>query len=106
MMTALIILGSIFAYILIGGLVAKASLPALWRRARGHWDGSYFRDENWARGDVVTAAVCRALFWPVMGLYEILARSIDRSNPFEMERRLKQQEARIRELEHELGVGR
>lgn len=104
MITLLVVLGSIAAYLLIGALVARVSMPALWARALKEHSNSSAGYTDWARGAVVTGVVVRWCFWPFMGPYELLARRIDAADPRELERRNKEQARRIEELERELGV--
>lgn len=99
MLTLVIVLASIAAYLFIGSKVAMGAVPQLWVRARKNWS-----TEHYVREAVVAGVVARWLCWPVMCAYELLARSIDARDPKEAERRKREMEARIAELERELGL--
>ena len=53
---------------------------------------------------VVDAAVARWLLWPLMGIWEFIARAADDTDPRAHARRIAEQNDRIRELERELGM--
>lgn len=100
-----LMIGIILLYLLIGGVTAARSIPALWaREERLHDRDSYYFGEC-SRSIVVIGVIARALAWPVMGPYELLARQIDAQDPREVERRQREMKDRIAELERELGIG-
>lgn len=93
-----IVLGSLAAYVVIGGWIARRDLPAAIAAARRHW-----RYDDTVRDSAAWRFALVWALWPV-AVPVILAGTairaeVERSDPVRLQRR-------INELERELGVHR
>ncbi len=104
MITLIITLASIIAYLTAGYRAALRNLPRAWAGARKQW-GSWN-----AEASVKGRTICMFLFWffyiPGRAIGDWFNRVITDADPEVAARKMKEQQARIRELERELGMRR
>jgi hypothetical protein len=92
------------AYLMLGGVLAVRALPRAWRRARQiwHFDGS-------TRDSVKAQTLVMVFAWPLLLLVRAISDTVDQvideADPKVLAGKLRDREARIRELERELGIG-
>jgi hypothetical protein len=108
------IVGGILAWLATGTTLAKLSAPKFWAKANMKYGdgtgGGYYPSERPARirRSVREQSEVMVIFWPVAFVVLMVSRllddSINKHDPAEIERRDKEQKARIAELEKELGI--
>jgi hypothetical protein len=90
-------------YFLVGGHLALHYRPIFWARARETWT-----IPEYAIGSVKARMTIMALFWPVAlpitGADRALSRLATEGDPRERDRRHKEAQQRIAQLERELGI--
>lgn len=103
MITLLIVLGAVAAYLGIGYRAALWNVPGSWERAREMWSSDYNR-----RGDVRLSFLTMLFLWPArlpsLFLTGAVERAIDRGDPKRLQDELERRRRRIAELERELGL--
>src|SRR6266496_4320474 len=104
MITLIITLASIIAYLTIGYRAALRNLPRAWAEARKQW-GSWN-----AEASVKGRTICMFLFWlfyiPGRAIGDQFNRVIRDADPQVAATKIKDHQERIRELERELGMRR
>jgi hypothetical protein len=89
-------------YFAIGYCLAIWNIPGSWNRARITWS-----DTTNQRGDVRVSFITMLLLWPLRLPVRLIASRVDAvitaRDPQELERRLRDRDTRIAELERELG---
>lgn len=115
MTVALIVLGVVAyltAYLCVGWRLMKWDMPALWERARksnGIGVSGKFHDELFEKfviSEAHSGAVSTLLFWPIRLPFLLAMAVADRMDPKRVEEQIRQNEARIAELERELQIKR
>jgi len=100
--TLIITLASITAYLATGATLAIRSLPRAWETARKHWG------ESMAPASVKGMTIAMFTLWPfylsVLAFNSGLGRIIDRGDPRAVAEKIRQQQERIANLERELGI--
>lgn len=95
---------AVSAYLLLGWRLALRALPRAWEKARRAW-----HYDDFALGSVKAQTLTMVLAWPVLlpvrAISDTMDRVVDEADPKVLARKLREREARIRELERELGIG-
>jgi hypothetical protein len=101
--TLLIIFGSVAAYLVAGWRIAIRNLPRAWAAARRFW-----KMDDSIRGSVKAQTVVMILFWPVylpaLAIGRRLDSAVDAGDPQALREKLAERDARIAQLERELGL--
>lgn len=102
-MDALIALAGVAAYLAVGWRMAVRGLPVAWANARREW-----HLEATIRGSVKAQTICMLLFWPVFltvrAVSARLGTVIDAGDPVRLKAQVAERDARIAEMERELGI--
>jgi len=100
----LLVIMLLAAYFWIGWRMAIAGLPAAWDGARRAWD----LDSNqriFVRGRMITTTFFWPLVLPGRAVIRKLDATADAADPVALAARIREQDARIAQLERELGIG-
>lgn len=93
------------AYFAAGWRIAVNRLPKAWAIARREWSS-----EDTIRGSVKEQTVCMTLSWPIYltwcAVSDRLGEVTEHADPVSLAAKIRERDARIAELERELGVGR
>lgn len=100
-MTAAIVLGSILAYFVIGVLLAIHDMPQIWVRVLKE-GGSYSSKRSMVQCGTTFTVLLWPIRYPLVKLFDVA----DRKDPAEIEKQMREQQARIDELERELRIER
>jgi len=93
------------AYFSIGWYLARRDLPRAWAAARKE-----YTKEKYVLARVKEDTTATLFFWPVVLPVRAFGGAVEKTavehDPREKDRRIREQEKRIAELERELGIGR
>jgi hypothetical protein len=94
------------AYFWVGWALARRDLPNAWQRARKEYAGLEYS----TRSSVMEQTVAMALFWPlaipIRRAHGFVTNAVEQGDPKVQAAKIAEQQAYIRQLERELGIGR
>lgn len=97
------VLAGLAAYLAAGWHIARKRLPRAWAKARENW---HF--DNSIRSSVRWQTIGTCLVWPAVLLWCAIAarmdQVIDAGDPVELERKIRDRDRRIAQLEREAGI--